>query len=211
MTWADFYLICFIVGMLLSVLALILGDMHIHLHLPFHIHLGHFHLGGTHAHGPGMGHGGVGEMPVINFGTITTFLAWFGGIGYLLTRHSNLVALGALMFAGLGGLVGASIVFFLLSKVLMRHEQSLDPGDYDMVGVLGRVTSSVAESGTGEIVYSQEGTRHTCGARSESGAGIAKGTEVVVTRYEKGIAYVRPWEEMTRTGEDAVSQMSKKV
>jgi hypothetical protein len=30
---------------------------------------------------------------------------------------------------------------------------------------------------------------------------MPKGTEVVVTRYEKGIAYVRLWSEMT--GEDA--------
>src|SRR3954470_11584632 len=111
MTWADFYLICFIVGMLLSVLALILGDMHIHLHLPFHIHLGHFHLGGTHAHGPGMGHGGLGEMPVINFGTITTFLAWFGGIGYLLTRKLKKVLVFVVVFFVGGGCVGGGVGF----------------------------------------------------------------------------------------------------
>jgi len=28
MTWADFYLICFVVGLLLSVLALVVGDLH---------------------------------------------------------------------------------------------------------------------------------------------------------------------------------------
>ena len=44
------------------------------------------------------------------------------------------------------------------------------------------------------------GTRRVCGARSEDGSAIAKGTEVVVTRYEKGIAYVRLWSEMS--GED---------
>jgi len=30
----------------------------------------------------------------------------------------------------------------------------------------------------------------------EDGTAILKGTEVVVTRYERGIAYVRPWSEM---------------
>ena len=59
---------------------------------------------------------------------------------------------------------------------------------------------SIREGGTGEIVYSQVGTRRVCGARSEDGSAIAKGTEVVVTRYEKGIAYVRLWSEMS--GED---------
>ena len=40
------------------------------------------------------------------------------------------------------------------------------------------------------------GTRRVCGARSDTGGAIARGTEVVVTRYEKGIAYVRLWSEM---------------
>jgi hypothetical protein len=43
------------------------------------------------------------------------------------------------------------------------------------------------------LIYSQEGTRRVAGARSEDGAAIPRGTEVIVTRYEKGIAYVRPW------------------
>ena len=47
-----------------------------------------------------------------------------------------------------------------------------------------------------EIVYSQGGTRRVAGARGESGAAIPKGAEVVVTRYEKGIAYVRAWDEL---------------
>ena len=39
------------------------------------------------------------------------------------------------------------------------------------------------------------GTRRVSGARSEDGAAVAKGTEVVIIRYERGIAYVRPWAE----------------
>ncbi len=36
-------------------------------------------------------------------------------------------------------------------------------------------------------------------ARGEGGLEIPKGVEVVVTRYERGIAYVRPWEELSGT------------
>ena len=68
-----------------------------------------------------------------------------------------------------------------------------------MVGVLGMVTSSIRPSGTGELIFSQAGTRRATPARSEDGLEIAKGTEVVVTRYERGIAYVRPWEELTNS------------
>ncbi len=95
------------------------------------------------------------------------------------------------------GLVGGGIIFLFLSRVLISDEENMDPADYEMVGVLGRVSSSIREGGTGEIIYTQMGTRRVCGARSDDGTAIAKGTEVVVTRYEKGIAYVRLWSEMS--------------
>jgi hypothetical protein len=63
--------------------------------------------------------------------------------------------------------------------------------------VLGRTCVSIREGGTGEIIYTQMGTRRVCGARSEDGSAIAKAAEVVVTRYDKGIAYVRLWSEMS--------------
>jgi hypothetical protein len=88
-------------------------------------------------------------------------------------------------------------VFLFLSKVLISEEENMEAADYEMVGVLARVCSSVREGGTGEIIYTQMGTRRVCGARSDDGRAIAKGTEVVVTRYEKGIAYVRLWSEMS--------------
>ncbi len=55
------------------------------------------------------------------------------------------------------------------------------------------------ENGTGEMIFSQDGVRRAASARSEDGRPIAKGVEVVVTRYERGIAYVRPWEEISES------------
>jgi hypothetical protein len=98
--------------------------------------------------------------------------------------------------AAAAGLVGAGIVFLFLSKVLVSREENMDPADYEMVGVLGRICSPIRQGGTGELIYSQVGTRRVCGARTEDGSGIAKGVEVIVTRYDKGIAYVRLWSEM---------------
>jgi membrane protein implicated in regulation of membrane protease activity len=216
MTWANFYLVCFLVGFLLSLLSLMLGSLHTSFHLShggghgLHFHVGHGagDLGG-HAAGQGVhvGHGGeslvehAGETALspLNFGTIAAFLAWFGGSGYLFTRYSRFWSLVGLGLAVVVGLVGAGIVFMFLLK-LASHEENLDPQDYDMVGVIGHISSGIRRGGTGEIVYSQEGTRHTCGARSEDGTEVPKGTEIVVTRYEKGIAYVRRWDEIS--GED---------
>jgi membrane protein implicated in regulation of membrane protease activity len=196
MSVADLYLICFLIGFLLSAVSFLLGS--------FHVHLPHFHIGHIHVHAANAAHGAHGvaanQLPAINFGTITAFLAWFGGIGYLLTTYSSLVARIALLLAISGGMIGASVVFFLVSRLLMKHDRPLNPADYEMVGVLGRIVVPIREKGTGELIYSQEGSRRTCGARTEDGSAIAKGTEVVVTHYERGIAYVRPWDEIARNG-----------
>ncbi|MDR3748879.1 MAG: hypothetical protein P4M04_12095 [Acidobacteriota bacterium] len=189
MTWAMFYLVCFLVGVTLSLLSFLGGS----LHLPhFHVHVAHVHV-----HLPGGPHAGTGgEMPFLNFGTIAAFLAWFGGAGYLLTRYSSFVVAGVLILAIIAGIVGATIVFWFVAKLLLKHDRELDPADYDRVGVLGHVSSPIREGGTGEIIFSQEGTRNTCGARSENGEAMSRGTEVIVTRYERGIAYVRRFEEL---------------
>ena len=185
MTWAMFYLVCFLVGVTLSVLSFLGGSFHLpHLHV--HLHLPH-----------GSAHSGIGgDMPFLNFGTITAFLAWFGGAGYLLTRYSSLVVAGVLTLAIVAGLVGALIVFWFVVKLLLKHDRELDPADYERVGVVARISSPIREGGTGEIIFSQEGTRHTCGARNENQDALPRGTEVIVTRYEHGIAYVRRWEEL---------------
>ncbi len=213
MTWSDFYLVCFLVGFLLSTVSFLLGSFHFH--IPGLGDGGHGDFGHGHAdfgHGDAghadFGHGDAehagarvvgahgAHLSFLNFGTITAFLTWFGGAGFILTRYSGFW-LGLIVLIAVGvGLVGALIVFWFVGKVLMADEKELDPADYDMVGVLGRISSSIRTGGTGEIIYSQEGTRHTCGARSENGAAIEKGAEVVVTRYERGIAYVRRWEEL---------------
>jgi membrane protein implicated in regulation of membrane protease activity len=203
MTWADFYLICFAVGFLLSAISFIAGGLRWHLHLPHFPHAAAGHIGAGHAPvthagvGKGAAHTGRGEaISFFNFVTLTAFLAWFGGTGFLITRFSSIwYALGLVVSLG-AGLFGAGIVFLFLSRVLISRDENMDAADYEMVGVLGRISMPIREQGTGEIIYSQAGTRRTCGARSENGAALAKGAEIIVTRYDKGIAYVRRWEEM---------------
>jgi hypothetical protein len=201
MTWADFYLICFAVGFCFSFFSFVLGGARAgRLHLP------HFHAHGTHvaAHTSAAGSKAAAanaqdhsSVSPFNLPTMTAFLAWFGGTGYLLTRYSGLWVGFELLIAVSGGLIGGAVVFVFLSRVLISREENMDPADYEMAGVLGRISSSIRAGGTGEIIYSQAGTRRVCGARSEEGIAIVKGAEVVVTRYEKGIAYVRLWSEMS--------------
>jgi len=217
--WEAFYLICFLVGFVLAVISFLTGVMH--LQLPGHVDAGHAHAGDLdHGHaqatfGRQLGQAaarmhGVSEHGASPFNTfsIMAFLAWFGGTGYLLTRTHSLVALVIFVIAGLAGLLGATLVFLFLARVLMAHDQPLDPVDYDMIGVLARVNSKIRQGGTGEIVFELAGTRRSASARAEDGAPLGKGIEVVVTRYENGIAYVRTWEQMT--GEEQWSISSDK-
>jgi hypothetical protein len=209
MTWADFYLICFAAGFFFSLLSFLAGGLRWHLHVPHfsHVHMAPPTTGAGHGTLPAGYAGAAGGKAAIhnqtaylspfNLVTVTAFLAWFGGAGYLLTRFSGVWFVTGLSLAVCSGLAGGAIVFLFLSRVLISHEESMDPADYEMAGVLGRVSVSIREKGTGEIIYSQAGTRRTCGARGEDGNAIAKGTEVIVTRYEKGIAYVRLWTEMS--------------
>lgn len=198
MSWESFYLVCFVAGFCLSVLALLGGT----LHLPIGHDAHGWHFG---SHAGDIGHGGhpaghgSGISP-FNFATLMAFLAWFGGMGYLLSGRGHLGELAVLGLALIAGVAGSAIVFVFLTKVLLKHEQFLESADFEMTGVLGKVTVGIREGGTGEIVYSQAGTRRSAGARSEEGAAIARGSEVVVTKYERGIAYVRPWEELAGDG-----------
>jgi len=211
MTWSDFYLICFAVGFCFSFFSFVFGHSRLgRLHLPhFHSHVGHLPMAhGPVAHGPvsgghgtaqqgaGQAHGHATVSP-FNPPSIAAFLAWFGGTGYLLTRFSAIWVGSVLFLAVLAGLVGGAIIFFFLTRFLISDHEFLDPADFEMMGVLGKLSIPIREGGTGELIYSQMGTRRVCGARSDDGSAMAKGTEVVVTRYEKGIAYVRLWSEMS--------------
>jgi membrane protein implicated in regulation of membrane protease activity len=193
MTWADFYLTCFAVGFLLSAISFIAGGLRWHAHP-------HFSHASGHAHGnasAGAHTGRDASVSPLNFVSLTAFLAWFGGTGFLITRFSSIWFALGLLIALAAGFIGAAIVFFFLTRVLISREENMDAADYEMVGVLGRISMPIRENGTGEIIYSQAGTRRTCGARSDNGTAFAKGTEIMVSRYEKGIAYVKRWEEVS--------------
>lgn len=209
MTWSDFYLICFAVGFCFSFFSFIFGGHRFgRLHLPhFHGHgAAHFPAGhgpvghAPAAHGAGPAHGAAsrGSVSPFNPPSMAAFLAWFGGTGYLLTRFSAIWVGFALMLSVVAGVLGGGIIFLFLTRILMSDQEYLDPADFEMVGVLGKLSMPIREGGTGELIYSQMGTRRVCGARSEDGSAMPKEAEVVVTRYEKGIAYVQLWEEMTK-------------
>jgi hypothetical protein len=200
MNWETFYLVCFLVGLMLSALSLLGGMGHIgaHIHVPHHV-----------IHMPATGHlppaakavSTTGTIPWWNTFSLMIFLCWFGAAGYLLTRHGSFVTSIVLVFSALCGVVGGAIVFLFMAKVLLPHERELTADETDIVGAVGRLSAAIHNGGTGEMIYEQLGATRSTPARSEDGDSIQKQEEVFVIRYEKGIAYVRRWEDVAGDGE----------
>jgi membrane protein implicated in regulation of membrane protease activity len=188
MNFPEFFLICFGVGTLWALVSVLLGGFH----------LGHW------GHGHGAAHGGMHAHHIPNWvsgflspSALALFLAWFGGAGYLLNKYSGFLLWANLGIAAAFGLLGAWILARFLA-LLMKNERVMNPADYDMVGVLGHVSSTIRADGVGEVIYLHEGVRRSSSAKSDTGVPIARGEEVIVTHFEKGIAYVRTWEAMTQ-------------
>ena len=203
MNWEIFYLVCFVVGFAYTAFSFLSGTLNVHLHLPNHFHFGH----GAGHHGGGHG----SSFGFFNPMTISVFLAWFGGTGYLLVHLRHIWVLAGLAFSTLAGLVGAGVVIVFATKYLLAYESNLDPMDYEMVGVLGKVSGSIRSRGTGEIIFEQEGARKACAARSEEGDEIRRGEEVVVTRFDQGVAYVRRWSELAEKAGVAPAEEEKSL
>ena len=182
---------CFAFGLLFTVVTFLIGgfggtDAHGAAHAPM--------SGLTSWHASAPAHGtGANHVSPFSLSTLSAFLTWFGGAGYLLTRYSPLAALAVTLAAGIAGVIGGALFFLAIARYIVPRLTVLHADDFRVQGAVARVTSTIHPGRIGEIVYTLGGTRHADGARSESGALIERGTQVVVLRVEKGIAYVEPW------------------
>ncbi len=215
---ANVYMGCFLFGLIFSALSLFLSIGHLgsgghaahsgggwHLfdmivdaldgpghHAGGHA-VGHAHGHGHAAHGQSQTNSPLGNLSPFNLPTLLAGLTWFGGMGYIFRHTLGLDgALSALLAVG-SGVVGAAIVFAFFSRVLWAGQTPpLQRTDFYLPGTHARVVSAIGREGTGEIVFHKGGSRRVEGARSEDGSPILKGSEVVILRYAKGLAYVQP-------------------
>ena len=90
----NWYLVCFGIGLVLSLLTFFGGFGHLHFgHMHGgHLHLGHSHAG--HAHAPGVAGGHDASISPFNGFTLMAFLCWFGGTGYLMHRFTGVLGTG---------------------------------------------------------------------------------------------------------------------
>jgi hypothetical protein len=201
---AQLFLGCFAFGLIFTVASFLLGAFgggHA-LHIPgLDGLLGHGdaggHAGGDAGGDAGAGHHGSSISP-FNLSTISAFLTWFGGAGYLLVRYSSFAGTLIVVLSTAAGIVGGGAIFVTLTRYVAPRLTEMRPEDYQVVGTAARVSIPIRAGGTGEIVYSLAGTRRSDGARSATGEALERGTEVVILKVERGIAYVERWDSNAR-------------
>ena len=180
-TLAGVYLALFAFGLIFSVASLALGA-------------GGDDLLGAGGDGDagGTGEGQSGSPSPLSVNTAMIFLTWFGAAGYIARVYSGALAVVSLLVAALAGIAGGAAVYLFLAKVLWRGQRQLSPARYRVAGTPARVSSPIRAGGTGEVIYTLDGKQFVDGARSVDGSALPLGAEVIITRYERGLAYVRP-------------------
>jgi hypothetical protein len=199
---ANIFLFTFLFGLVFTVVSLFLGASHMggldagHAGGPDLAH----DVGGLDAGHAAAGHsdaGGDGGPSVFNLPTIMAFLTWFGGAGYIFTRTLGAGALLAVPMAVISGMVGGTIMFVLLTRLLWpMMSKPMSDAAYRLPGTPAKVVSSIRAGGVGEIVYTKAGSRFTAGAKAVNDRPVPKGAEVVIIKYERGLAYVQSIDEL---------------
>jgi hypothetical protein len=197
------FIVCFIAGLGLSVVSFVSGLQHVTVfdnifHGAVHGHRA-LHLPNAIRHTGLKRSSSAGRSSMINAAAITAFLTWFGGGGLLLERLTPLTSWLVTSGAVVIGLSGGALINSAINALARRESIA---ASLTMTGVVAKIVMPIREhDGTGEIVFTHAGTRRVAAARSDRGQAIAKGTEVIVTRYERGIAYVATWNELTELEE----------
>jgi hypothetical protein len=157
------------------------------------------HADAGHAADGHSGHATHASVPTaspFNLMTIMAFLTWFGGAGYILDAYLGWELVFTIPGAVAAGALAGWLVWLFLAKVLLPGTATPDPREYQIVGSLARVSVAIPAQGSGEVVYTLGGARHGDGARSADGLPIPRDAEVVIVRYERGIAYVQTFESL---------------
>jgi len=204
------FMACFLFGLLFLVVAALLGSIGGHgaghTTTVHHIDVGgHAHgTAGSHVHASHHAihptttaqHGGANALfTFINPTSIVLFLLGFGFFGYVFHNTTSLALPISLSLAVIGGLVIATLLLMLISRVFGDSEGATVQDVSDRTGLLGKVSLTIQENGIGEVLYgSPGGMRKSIPARSVDGRRLERDQEVVVVNYQHGVAEVDTWD-----------------
>lgn len=138
---------------------------------------------------PQMEGSGKFGLPTFNLSALMVFLTWFGGVAWSALVFTPVGLAGSLALGVALGIPAYTLVIRFFGFLASSHSmRSL--ADDQLLGTLARVSVSIPEQGVGEIVFTKQNSQRVEGAKEASGQAIAKGTEVVITGYDQGLATV---------------------
>jgi membrane protein implicated in regulation of membrane protease activity len=158
--------------------------------------------GATHGARHVLPQGHAGSLTDLALGTflnpsaLLVGISMFGGLGYIALHFLFWPVVFALALAVPAGVAGAALVGAFMAK-LRQDAGTMHDQDYSLAGTLATVTLNIHDGQVGEIVFVMGGVRRAEGARAFGGGSIAKGTQVVVLGYERGLAMVEPASQLT--------------
>lgn len=130
--------------------------------------------------------------PHLNLPAFAAFLVAFGAVGYLLDRNSQLSTLMVSIFALVSGALGWIGMSTLMAKWALQPVSSAHDEAEEIQGQLAVVVDAIHGS-AGSIRYGHAGAFLNARAQSVDGGPLDSGTEVVIDRFENGIAIVENW------------------
>jgi membrane protein implicated in regulation of membrane protease activity len=179
------YTICLAVGLLFTIISAVAG---------------HMFGGGDHGDIGTDGHVEAGldahGMPGISFFSptvLSAFVTAFGAFGLIFSHIPVTDSVWASApLAGVSGGLVAWLTYLLFNALFNRTQSSSESQVASLSGQIASIISPIPQHGVGEIAYVQGGSRYTAPARSESGAAIAAGKAVRITRVIGTQFYVQP-------------------
>lgn len=144
------------------------------------------------------GNGGAFDdfSSLFNVSSILAFITWFSGSAYVIRNGFGWAVGFALLIGLVIGIAGAAAITWFMYSFLRKNSPELNPADWDQIGQIGSVTSTIRADGIGEMIFERHGSRHSIPARTKDGVGIERGVEVVILDIDKGVAIVQPWQEL---------------
>lgn len=137
--------------------------------------------------------------PHANLPAFAALMVSFGAVGYLLVRNSALSSLATGLISTGSGVAGWIAMSLLMAKWALKANP---PGAHDEAeefqGHLALVVGAISSTSLGSIRYERDGEQHVAPARGLGEADLPPGTEVVIDRFDEGVAVVEDWASVER-------------
>jgi hypothetical protein len=187
------YFALFFLGVGYAIFVVITGGLS-DIDVPGHVEIpagGGFHVGGPDLPAGGLDTPDVTVSPLSPI-TIATFVTVFGGVGVLSVQLFDIDPRLSLVFATVGGLASAGIMFVLYSQILIRSQGSSEIHQGELVGLQAEVTVPIGETAAGQVTYLTRSGRMSSMARSVDGRAIPRGQFVTIVRTIGSQVLVEP-------------------